>query len=140
MKRSVFAAAGLEECFDYLADPRNRPQWQSSLRSIELLGPESSPAVGTRWRDVTTVGIRPHMEITRMEPLRLWQERGTWGGFEAWLTLTFAAVPGGTRIDAEATVTGRGPARLAAPVVRRLAPAAITSDLRRAARILAGGE
>ncbi len=35
-----------EIAFDYLVDPANRPAWQSSLRSVELLS-EGPPRVGT---------------------------------------------------------------------------------------------
>lgn len=94
--------------------------------------------IGSRWRDVTVVGIRPELEITRMEPYRLWQERGTWRGVEAWLTLRFTAVPGGTRIETQVQVTGRGLARVAAWVAGRLAPTAIDADLRRAATLIEG--
>lgn len=99
---------------------------------------DTSVDVGTRWRDVTVVGIKPELEITRMEPFRLWEERGTWRGIEAWLALRFTAVPGGTRIETEVRITGRGLARLAAGGARRLAPAAIAADLRRAAVLIEG--
>ena len=40
----------------YLSDPVNRPEWQSSLRRVEVLdvGP---PHRGQRWSDHTAVGL-----------------------------------------------------------------------------------
>lgn len=131
---SVLVAADTESCFRYLADPRNRPQWQSSLRAVEV--PAGEVRVGMRWRDVTVVGIKPVLEITRMEPFRLWEERGWWRGVEADLALRFVAVPGGTRVSAEVRVSGRGLGRVAASAARRLAPRAIEADLRTAARLI----
>lgn len=131
---AVVVSASPEACFRFLVDPRNRPQWQSSLRAVEVH--DTEVAVGMRWRDVTVIGLRPELEITRMEPFRLWEERGTWRGVEAVLALHFTGLPDGTRISPTLGLTGRGPARAAAAVARRLAPAAITADLRRAAAII----
>lgn len=134
-RHSMIVHAPVQEVFGFLADPRNRPQWQSSLKAIEPADPDD-PRVGTRWIDVTWVGLRPLMEITRMEPYRLWQERGRWHGVEAVLTLRFTGVPEGARVVAETTVSGRGLARLAALAASRLAPLAVGADLRRAAALL----
>ena len=79
----------VEEAFAYLADPRNRPEWQSSLRSVEMLD-DGEPRVGMRWRDHTVVGLVPQMEITTLEPGELWVEKGHWRGvIQAILTLGF---------------------------------------------------
>lgn len=131
---AVVARATTEACFRYLADPRNRPRWQSSLRAVELH--DTEVAAGMRWHDVTVVGLRPALEITRFEPFRLWEERGTWRGVVAVLALHFTALPDGTRISPSLSLTGRGPARAAAAVARLLAPAAIGADLRRAVAII----
>lgn len=87
---------------------------------------------GMRWRDVTVVGIKPAMQITRMEPFRLWQESGRWRNIEALLTLRFTPVAEGTRVTAEVSLEGSRIGRL----VSRLAPLAIRADLARAARAL----
>ena len=50
----------VEVAFAYLADPRNRPEWQSSLKSVEMLD-DGEPRVGMRWRDVTSARIVPEM-------------------------------------------------------------------------------
>lgn len=120
---------------DYLADPVNRPEWQSSLARVEDVVGEVG--VGQRWTDVTVPGLRPRMRTTELvHPLR-WSETGTWRGFEADLTLELAPAPGGGCVVSVAMeLRGRG---LVAPLAKALglvSPAAVRSDLQRAARIL----
>jgi uncharacterized protein YndB with AHSA1/START domain len=125
-----------EVLFRYLADPANRPEWQSSLRSVLLEGPADEPRVGMRWRETTVVGVRPQMRITELEPYRVWAEFGTWGGIEGRLTLRFTAIPAGCRVTAEVALTGRGPWAVPAYAAARLAPRALRADLERASGIL----
>ena len=126
-----------EVAFDYLVDPRNRPEWQSSLARVEQV--VGAVTVGQRWVDVTKAGVRPRMETTELERPRRWTERGTWRGFSAWLTLTFEPAAGGAAgcdIGVEMSLTGTGPAAPVARVLGLVSPLAVRSDLRRAARIL----
>jgi uncharacterized protein YndB with AHSA1/START domain len=125
-----------EVLFRYLADPRNRPQWQSSLRDVTDVG-EGEPRAGMEWRDVTVVGVKPHMQLTEVTPYRTLSEIGTWHGVEGLLTLRFVGTAQGTRLTAEGSVTGRGPFALAAAVAARFAPSAIEADLERAAELAA---
>lgn len=131
-------AAPIEVVFGYLTDPARRPQWQGSLRRIERLSGVGE--IGTTWRDVTTVGARPLMEVTELEPGSTWAETGRWRGIRARLRLRFAAAPHGTLVAATAEVTTSPLLRPVGWVLRRLAPYAIRSDLRRAARRLGSGE
>ena len=70
-------AVPVHDAFAYLVDPRNRPEWQSSLRRVELLD-DGEPRVGQRWLDHTAVGMAPAMEITVLEPDVVWAEQGSW--------------------------------------------------------------
>src|SRR6476660_7336279 len=110
---SVLFPCSPEIAFRYLVEPRNRPQWQSSLRTVDRVTP-GEPQVGMTWRDVTWPGIRPRMELTRMEPFRVWTERGTWRSVSAELTLHFVAAAGGCRVDADMRLEGDGLGRYAA--------------------------
>ena len=121
--------------FRYLCDPRNRPEWQSSLRSVDV-PPDQEPHLGQAWRDTTSVGVRPHMETTELTPYRVWTERGQWRGITATLSLHFTDVVGGCRVRADAEVTGRGLWAVPAGAAGLLASAAIAADLRKAGRIL----
>jgi hypothetical protein len=137
-RRVVSFAVAPEVAFDYLADPANRPEWQSSLRSVDLLT-DGPPRVGTTWVDRTWPGLNPRMEtLVQDRPVR-WSEVGHWHGLEAELVLAFSPrAVGGTDVVAEMTFRG-GPAwRPVAFVLGRISAAPVAADLRRAARILAG--
>lgn len=125
-----------ETAFTYLVDPRNRPQWQSSLRRIEHLSTEN-PGVGQTWVDVTSPGLRAAMETTVHEPYRVWTERGTWRAITAELTLRFVPEPRGCTVTAEVLVTGSGLLRPLGPVITTAAGFAVPGDLRKAAALLA---
>jgi len=124
-----------EVAFRYLVDPRNRPEWQSSLRSVEVPADEE-PHLGQAWRETTSVGVQPQMETTALTPFRLWTERGTWRGVTATLTLLFTDIDTGCRVRAEGEIEGRGPWAAAAAAASLLASTAVAADLRKAARIL----
>jgi hypothetical protein len=137
---SVFVPAERSRVYDYLADPRNRPEWQASLRRVEVLdgGP---PRVGTRWVD-HVYGAPPfHLCITHMEPGAVWAEVGSSGPFTAYGTLLFEDAErdgaAGTVVHTVARVRGRGAARVLAPFAMVVAGALVRNDMRRAARILA---
>lgn len=121
-------AAPREVVFDYLADPRNRAEWQSSLARVEDV--DGDVRVGQTWTDVTRPGLRPRMETTELDRPHRWTERGTWRGIAATLTLTFAETS--TGCDVTAVFEFTGPRLLVAPL-RVLAPLGVRSDLRHAA-------
>lgn len=133
---SVPYAVPVDVAYAYLADPRNRPEWQSSLRGVEMID-EGEPRVGQRWRDLTSARIVPDMVITEMQPDVLWAETGRWHGIEADLTLRFVSHEGGCRVDAVFDVLGRGPLRPVAWAATAAGALAVRADLRNAARILA---
>ncbi|GAA3529910.1 SRPBCC family protein [Nocardioides daeguensis] len=118
-----------DRAFAYLADPRNRPQWQSSLRAVADVRRE-----GAAWTDVTVVpGVRPRMRTTISEPPYRWAEEGVFGPFRARLELRFA--PGSEAtcvVSADFAVHGLGLGRAIAASAR----SAVAADLRRAALVL----
>ena len=123
------------ELFRFLAEPRNRPLWQSSLRTVTDVD-EGEPHPGQHWRDVTKVGIKPQMQLTELVPYRVIAETGTWRGVDGLLTLRFLKTSSGTRLTAEGRVIGHGPFALAAAVSGRFAPETIRKDLLRASDVL----
>ena len=92
-----------------------------------------------RWRETTVVGVRPRLEITELQPFKLWSEHGTWRGVSADLTLRFTAIASGCRVTATGRVAGDGPWSVAARASGRLAGRAIRHDLLRAGEILTRG-
>lgn len=123
-----------EVAFDYLADPRNRPEWQSSL--VRVADVTGAPGVGQRWVDVTRAGLRPTMETTELDRPRRWAERGTWRGFRAELALDFTEAPAGCEVEASLRLSAAGPLAPLAAALRAVAPYAVRADLRRAAGVL----
>jgi uncharacterized protein YndB with AHSA1/START domain len=85
---AVFVAAPRPQVFEYLADPRNRPQWQATLDRVELLD-EGEPRVGQRWVDHLKGGPAFELQIIGMEAPDLWAEMGSVGPLRAFVTLLF---------------------------------------------------
>jgi hypothetical protein len=125
-----------EVAFRYLADPRNRPQWQSSLLSVDVPADQEAH-LGQTWSETTAVGVRPHLETTVFTPFREWAETGHWRGVTATLALHFTDVSGGCRVRATGEVAGEGPWAVPAGAAGLLASKAIAADLRKAGRVLA---
>lgn len=125
----------VEVAYAYLSDPRNRPEWQSSLRSVTV-PPDELPHVGQRWQETTSVGVKPRMEIVEMEQDSVWTETGTWRGVAATLRLRFARTPRGCRVEASGEVTGTGAWAVPAGIAGRLAGVAIAADLRKAGTLM----
>ncbi len=125
----------LAVAYAYLADPRNRPEWQASLKSVEMLD-EGEPRIGMRWRDHTAARIVPDMQITAMDSGELWAEMGQWRGISAILMLTFEPAATGCVVHVMFRVHGHG---ILAPVGWLATGAGllpVMSDVKRAARIL----
>jgi uncharacterized membrane protein len=125
----------VDVAYAYLADPRNRPEWQASLKSVEMLD-EGEPRVGMRWRDHTVARIAAEMEISEFVPGELWAETGHWRGMSGVLMLIFEPAAGGCVVHVMFRVRGRG---LLAPVgwlATGVGLLPVASDVRRAARIL----
>ncbi len=125
-----------EAVFDYLADPRNRPEWQASLLSVTLSDRTAEPHVGMTWRDNTLAMVRPRLEISRLDPPRVWAETGRWRGIRAELTMFFDTTPTGCRVRAEGSLAGSGTWTVPVAVAGRLAGPAIGHDLRRVDDVL----
>lgn len=136
-----------EVAYDYLVDPANRAQWQSSLRAVEVDGAVVRPGdvapervrAGLEWVDVTWPGLRPVMELTVDERPRRWVEVGRWHAVDADLTLTFTATQQGCRVAAEFEIRLPGLLAPLGPALTWVALFPVLADLRRAGRILATG-
>ncbi|WP_153396619.1 SRPBCC family protein [Ornithinicoccus halotolerans] len=132
MTRPVPFPVPPEVAFDYLVDPARRPEWQSSLRDVRAVS-DAPARAGTTWTDVTVVGVRPRMTLSRLDRPRRWEEVGAWHGVTAWLRLDFVAARDGCEVVPTYRVRARwGLGRL----LTLVAGPAVRADLRRAARIL----
>lgn len=127
----------VDRVFAYIADPRNRPNWQRTIREFEMLS-DGEPRAGMRWRE-RALGAPPFiMEITAFEPNRLWAERGTSPAVNGELTLHFQPEGPHTRLRVIVDIDLKGFRKLAAPFIRLIGPREIRRDLNRAEKLIAG--
>jgi uncharacterized membrane protein len=120
-KVTVQISRPLDEVFTYVADARNRPQWDESVDNEELTSPEPigvSSTVRTRMRSMGREYGYTWKIIEHDPPKRMVVE-STSGLFPTTLVFEFAGADGGT--DVTATVTGRptGLMRLFQPMIAR---------------------
>ena len=97
---SIALPAPRDALFRFLADPRNRLRWQSSLASLEMIS-GGEPRPGMMWREQARGFGAFEMEIAECVAGRSWAERGRSRRTEIDLRLVFADgdVPHTTRID-----------------------------------------
>jgi uncharacterized membrane protein len=118
---AVTIARPRAEVFAFVADARNRPQWDESVDSEELTSPEPI-AVGSTVRTKFRSMGRPYeytWEIVELEPSSHMKVESTSGPFPTTLAFHFSDQDGGTLV--EASVTGRpgGLMGLVQPMVAR---------------------
>lgn len=70
-KVSVFISCSAGELFSIHQDFSRRPEWESGLRAIRLIGPEEQPRVGLTTCIRLWTGISIEAEYTAFEPPRL---------------------------------------------------------------------
>lgn len=134
--RPVAFDVPVEVAFDYLVEPRNRPEWQSSLARVEVGAEE--PHEGLQWVDVTRIGVRARMRLVELNRPELWSEWGEWRDcVHARLTLGFVPTGRGCLVVPDLVLGVDGwLGRPVTALLLRLAHRAIRADLRRAARVL----
>jgi uncharacterized protein YndB with AHSA1/START domain len=126
----------LPSVYAFLADPRNRPRWQSSLTGVTVDG-DGPPGLGTRWKERAIGFGTSEMEIVRFEPNRVWAERARSRFGDALVTLYFSpAGPNGegTLVRLEAEI---GIPRLFAPAAKLVMKTLFSNDLAKAEAIIA---
>ena len=123
-----------EVAFDYLVDPANRPEWQSSLSAVTDV--QGEIGTGQTWVDVTKPGLRPAMRTTAYDRPRTWSEDGTWKKVTAILDLTFTPTATGCDVGFRFRITGPGPVRVLGLAASAASLLPVRADLRTAARIL----
>jgi hypothetical protein len=136
---AVYAAVPRPAAYAYLADPRNRPEWQASLARVELLD-DGPPRVGMRWVDHLHGGLRFRLRITELVSDVVWAESGSLGPLTAVVRLHFddaerGGVPG-TRVRIVVRVRGRGVARPLGWLATGMLSAAVRVELPRLVRVL----
>ncbi len=118
LENSVEVARTPAEVFDYCSDIRNEREWNPTMRSVELLGPEPLQ-VGSRYRARWKGGPENILECVVFDRPHRWvhisESSMWWTRFEGRVVGT----AGGSRLDTRMEIAARGAGRLAFPMFRR---------------------
>jgi carbon monoxide dehydrogenase subunit G len=129
----------VHEVWEYLIEPENVPEWQSSALSSHKLS-KGSVGVGTHLEDERRfLGRRAvsEVEVTEFEPERLFTLHGISGPVRFTVRHRFSEQGGRTRLDVEAEADpGHGISRLARPMIERAAAHELKGDFSRLKTIL----
>lgn len=118
---TVFIARPQEEVFAYVADARNRPQWDDSVDSEELTSPEPigvGSTIRTRFRSMGRA-YEYTWEIVEHAPQERVMVESTSGPFPTTLAYQLSGVEGGTSVAFSVTGRPAGLLRLMQPLVAR---------------------
>jgi uncharacterized membrane protein len=89
--RSVEIDAPIEECYAIAADIENAPEWQGSLKDVDVLERDSEgrPQVVETASDAKVKTVKARLRFSYAEPTRIsWtQEKGDTKSLEGWWTL-----------------------------------------------------
>ena len=137
---SIAVDRPVAEVFAFLADMRNHPQEErSQVILVEKLTPEPI-GVGTRFREMvqTLPLVRVEMisEVTQYDRNERIEIAWHGGGMEGVLTYCFESQNGATGLSLHETVTAKGLARLAEPVIRRTFERMLVNRLHGIKRVL----
>jgi uncharacterized membrane protein len=118
IETSIDIQRPVETVFAYVADPRNGPQWQGSIKEAHVT-PEGPPRVGTKVTQVVSflgVKLEPTAEIIALEPNRSFSIKGRSGPASLEATFRFEAIGTGTRLNATIQVEPGGLFKVAGPL------------------------
>ena len=118
---AVVIARPVDEVFDFVADARNRPRWDSSVDSEELTSPEPIGVGSTVRTTMHSMGKEYVLDwkITEHAPPNSQTIESTSGPFPTTLHYDVAARDGGTALDFSVTGRPSGVMRLLQPVIAR---------------------
>jgi uncharacterized protein YndB with AHSA1/START domain len=110
-----------EAVFAYVADARNRPQWDDSVEREELTSPEPIGVGSTVRTTLRSMGRRLvyTWEVTEHAPPERMTIESTSGPFPTTLAYRLAERDGGTAVDFSVTGRPSGAMRLAQPLIAR---------------------
>ena len=120
-RAEIVVARPPAEVFRFVADARNRPSWDDSVESEELISPEPI-AVGSRLRTrMSSMGreLEYLWEIVEHDPPRRVRVESTAGPFPTTLDWEVSEHPEGSRATFSITGTPGGAMRLMQPLIAR---------------------
>jgi carbon monoxide dehydrogenase subunit G len=128
----------VHEVWEYLIEPENVPEWQSSAVSSHQVS-EGPIGLGARLRDERRfMGRRANsdVEVSEFEPERLFTLHGLSGPVRFTVRHRLSENGTGTRLDVEAEADPGGIGRLMRPVIERAAEHELKGDFARLKEIL----
>ncbi len=128
----------LHEVWEFLVDPENVPEWQSSAVSSHQVS-DGPMKVGTRLHDERRfMGRRAEsdVEVSEFEPESLFTLHGLSGPVRFTVRHRLSENGAGTKLDVEAEADPGGIGRLMRPVIERAAEHELKGDFARLKQIL----
>jgi carbon monoxide dehydrogenase subunit G len=128
----------VHEVWEYLIEPENVPEWQSSAVSSHQVS-EGPIGLGARLRDERRfMGRRANsdVEVSEFEPERLFTLHGLSGPVRFTVRHRLSENGTGTKLDVEAEADPGGIGRLMRPVIERAAEHELKGDFARLKEIL----
>ena len=122
-EKSIFINRPQQEVFDFVTNPANATQWESSTESAEWTT-DGRPGVGSTIEVVIKMGwrtIQSEIEITEWDPFNIFSYRGSDGNLHGASKVTFEPKENGTQVTLSAQIKGAGFAKLLEGLVGRLA-------------------
>ena len=121
LNETIETSLSRAEAFDYVADWSRQADWDPNTVSSEQIG-TGGPAVGARYAIEVKMGRRTvpmEYRITELEAPSRVVLVGEGSGIRAEDVITFAATPGGTRVDYNAEIELSGALGLVQPLLGR---------------------
>jgi carbon monoxide dehydrogenase subunit G len=139
---SVEIARPVHEVWEYLIEPENVPEWQSSAHSSHKIS-DGPIRVGTHLEDERRFlgrRARSEVEVTEFEPERLFTLHGISGPVRFTVRHRLSETDGHTKLDVEAEADpGHGISRLTRPMIERAAAHELKGDFQRLKQKLEAG-
>jgi len=128
----------VEAVFAFVADRRNGPQWQGTMKEIQVT-PDGPPTVGTRSTQVVSfLGLKLEAkdEVTALEPNRSISFKSTSGPASMEATWRFEATGEGTRLSGTYRVESGGLFKVAGPLFASQGQKQMAADFQRLKDVL----
>lgn len=109
-EKSIFINRPQQEVFDFVTNPANATQWESTTESAEWIS-DGPPGVGSTINVVIKLGwlkITTELEITDWNPFNMYSYKGSDSNLQAGSKIKFEANENGTQVTQNSQIEGVG--------------------------------
>ena len=141
LESSIFINRPQQEVWDFLSNPANNTQWQSSTESAEWTS-EGPPGVGSTLREVGKVLMRKiesPSEITAWDPPNKHGRKSVGGPIPWEVTMKLEPKENGTQLNVHSTVEVRGFFKIAEGLVGKQFQKGVDTDFEALKLLLEAG-